>query len=47
MDHAHVYGRPSVTDYGSLRDLTASNGANENEDGIGKIIHTDGSDPIG
>ena len=37
------YERPVVIDYGSLGELTAANGLSDNEDGIGKILHTDGS----
>jgi hypothetical protein len=37
------YERPRVVDYGSLVDLTATNGVVDNEDGVGKLLHTDGS----
>jgi hypothetical protein len=39
--------RPTVTDYGMLRDLTAATATNESEDGVGKLVHTDGSGPLG
>jgi len=38
-----VYEKPVLVDYGSLVELTASNGVTESEDGMGKLIHTDGS----
>jgi hypothetical protein len=38
-----TYDKPSVMDYGSLVELTAANGLAETEDGIGKILNTDGS----
>jgi hypothetical protein len=37
------YETPSVVDYGSLVELTMSNGVVDNEDGVGKLLHTDGS----
>jgi hypothetical protein len=37
------YEKPSVTDYGSLVEMTASNGLSEAEDGLGKLLHTDGN----
>jgi hypothetical protein len=37
------YTEPKITDYGTLFELTANNGQAEDEDGIGKILHTDGS----
>jgi hypothetical protein len=39
------YEKPIVVDYGSLVELTANNGATEQEDGLGKVLHTDGSNP--
>jgi hypothetical protein len=38
------YEKPSVVDYGSLVELTALNGMVDAEDGVGKLLHTDGSD---
>lgn len=43
MRTTNSYESPSITDYGSLVDLTASNGAVDAEDGLGKVLHTDGS----
>jgi hypothetical protein len=40
------YERPEIRDYGTLVELTASNGAVESEDGIGKVINTDGSNSL-
>jgi hypothetical protein len=40
------YEQPAVVDYGSLVELTASSFQTDAEDGIGKIINTDGSKPI-
>jgi hypothetical protein len=40
---ASRYEKPALVSYGSLADLTASNGNTEDEDGIGKQINTDGS----
>jgi hypothetical protein len=37
------YERPRITDYGTLLELTSSNGTIEQEDGLGKILHTDGA----
>lgn len=37
------YESPEVVDYGTLADLTATNGIVDDEDGVGKVIHTDGS----
>jgi hypothetical protein len=37
------YEAPVVVDYGSLVELTAQNGMSEAEDGLGKVLHTDGS----
>ena len=37
------YEKPAVVDYGSLVELTATNGVIDAEDGIGKVLHTDGS----
>jgi hypothetical protein len=37
------YETPTVVDYGSLVDLTAANGLADAEDGLGKILHTDGT----
>ncbi|HWW53760.1 MAG TPA: lasso RiPP family leader peptide-containing protein [Acidimicrobiales bacterium] len=37
------YDKPTVIDYGTLAELTASNGAVEMEDGLGKVLNTDGS----
>jgi hypothetical protein len=42
MAQAH-YEKPALIDYGSLADMTATNGVVDDEDGVGKIIHTDGS----
>jgi hypothetical protein len=41
-----TYEKPTVVDYGSLVELTASNGVTDLEDGLGKLINTDGSNPI-
>lgn len=38
------YQKPAVADYGSLVELTAANGLSEAEDGVGKVIHSDGSE---
>lgn len=38
-----TYEAPVIVDYGSLVELTATNGLVDDEDGIGKLIHTDGS----
>lgn len=38
-----TYEKPNVVDYGSLVELTGANGQVEAEDGVGKLIHTDGS----
>jgi hypothetical protein len=38
-----TYETPTVVDYGSLLDLTAANGLADAEDGLGKILHTDGN----
>jgi hypothetical protein len=38
-----AYCKPSIVDYGSLIELTTANGMSEAEDGLGKILHTDGS----
>ena len=40
------YEKPTVVDYGSLFELTASTAANDTEDGLGKLTHTDGSSPL-
>jgi hypothetical protein len=37
------YVKPTVVDFGSLLDLTAANGVTDTEDGLGKVINTDGS----
>jgi hypothetical protein len=37
------YSQPKITDYGTLLELTASNGQAEDEDGLGKVLHTDGT----
>jgi hypothetical protein len=37
------YTKPTITDYGSLVDLTLANAVADYEDGIGKVINTDGS----
>jgi hypothetical protein len=37
------YEKPTVVDYGSLVELTATNGVVDTEDGVGKVLHTDGS----
>ena len=42
----YSYEEPMVTDYGSLADMTANSAQTDNEDGIGKIINTDGSTPM-
>lgn len=39
------YETPSIVDYGSLVELTANSATNEAEDGVGKLINTDGSPP--
>jgi hypothetical protein len=44
-ESAKTYEAPEVVDYGSLVELTANNGASEAEDGLGKLLHTDGSNP--
>ena len=43
MSTTSGYESPSVTDFGSLAELTASNGAIDAEDGVGKLLHIDGS----
>ena len=45
MDHEMTYETPSIVDYGSLVELTANSNLNDAEDGIGKILNTDGSPP--
>ena len=37
------YEKPTVVDYGSLVELTETNGVADLEDGVGKMLHTDGS----
>jgi hypothetical protein len=37
------YVAPVVIDYGTLAELTATNGNSEAEDGVGKSLNTDGS----
>lgn len=39
----HPYEKPVVVDYGSLTALTATNGVVDTEDGVGKVINSDGS----
>jgi hypothetical protein len=39
------YEKPRITDYGTLLDLTAASGLSDTEDGLGKILNTDGSHP--
>jgi hypothetical protein len=46
MEHTRAYERPVVADYGSLVELTANSAQTDNEDGIGKTLNTDGSQPI-
>jgi hypothetical protein len=46
MAEHEQYEKPSLVVYGSLVEITRANTLNEMEDGIGKIIHTDGSNPI-
>ncbi len=43
MDANPIYEKPAVVDYGSLADLTAANGTTDAEDGVGKVVNTDGS----
>ena len=38
-----TYEKPAIVDFGSLIELTASNATVEMEDGVGKVINTDGS----
>jgi hypothetical protein len=45
MNPNMTYEKPSIVDYGSLVELTANSGLNDIEDGIGKILNTDGSPP--
>jgi hypothetical protein len=40
---AKTYEAPMVVDYGTLAELTATNGNSEAEDGVGKSLNTDGS----
>ena len=40
------YETPELVDYGTLVELTATNGATEAEDGMGKTIHSDGSNGV-
>jgi hypothetical protein len=40
------YEKPTVVDYGSLVELTETNGVADTEDGVGKVLHTDGSNGI-
>jgi hypothetical protein len=40
------YEAPTIVDYGTLVDLTANSATTDAEDGIGKIINTDGSTPM-
>jgi hypothetical protein len=40
------YEKPTVVDYGTLVELTANSAVSDAEDGIGKIINTDGSTPM-
>ena len=37
------YEKPSLVDFGSLADLTAANGLSDTEDGLGKLLNSDGS----
>ena len=41
-----TYEKPIVVDYGSLVELTETNGIIDTEDGIGKILNTDGSNVL-
>ena len=43
MEAESSYESPVVVDYGTLADLTAANGLTDAEDGIGKVLNTDGS----
>ena len=43
MEPTSKYEKPEVVDYGTLVDLTRNNAVTEAEDGIGKMINTDGS----
>jgi hypothetical protein len=36
-----VYVKPTLSDYGTLRDMTLASGTIGNEDGIGKTIQVD------
>jgi hypothetical protein len=45
MEHKS-YEKPGLVDYGTLVELTANNGQTEMEDGLGKTLHTDGSNGI-
>ena len=38
-----TYQKPIVVDYGSLVELTEANGLADAEDGVGKVLNTDGS----
>jgi hypothetical protein len=40
------YEKPSLVVYGSLAEVTRANALTDAEDGIGKVIHTDGSSGI-
>jgi hypothetical protein len=47
MAQEKLYETPAIIDYGSLIELTAQNGLADTEDGLGKLLHTDGtSTPI-
>jgi hypothetical protein len=46
MEDKRAYETPEVIDYGTLVELTANNGMSEAEDGLGKTLHTDGSNGI-
>ncbi len=41
-----TYESPVVVDYGTLAELTATNGIIDAEDGLGKLLNTDGSNGV-
>jgi hypothetical protein len=43
MEQDREYQKPEIRDHGTLVELTATNGVTEDEDGVGKTIHSDGS----
>jgi hypothetical protein len=43
MAQEKLYEAPTIVDYGSLIELTTANGLTDMEDGLSKLLHTDGS----